>query len=762
MENIFTVHDVVLSRRGSYILGTLILSSHHLVFTFTSSQKQTSSTSTTPVQQKEIWICYPIIERIAKSRGSTWLNNNAAASNTSSLEYRITSAMSSSSTATSNSPSPQPQSVPPQIDGLDNYSASNIRLQCKDFTYFSFDFKNDLICTEVFNKLSSLATTVKTENDIKSLYAYSYVPNNLEKRLDVRGWDIYDPVAEYTRLGLISNGADDKYWRLTEVNADYKFCPSYPRQLIVPNSISDNVLKHAAKFRSKQRIPAVVYKHKSNINGNIIARCAQPLVGLNLQNRSIQDEKLIGEIFHCQDVERSKRLKAGEVDETTEYQSQQTQRNLLVDLRPVTNAMAQHALGAGTENVDNYRNKKSRNDDTNGDENNSYHSRSPRQVDKIFCNIDNIHVVRDSLTKLTTILNDLDRFQQPFTPGQSQSPAVTAALQHALTKTQWLNRLSIILQSVDRITKSIHLNNTNVIIHCSDGWDRTSQVSALAQLCLDPYYRTIKGFIVLLEKEWVSFGFKFNTRADHGGCIGALMKKESKKQYLHQLRDGNKTDEQSSEMSIDSLQLENKLASEASGTGSAAAASVTSFLQKATRAAREIKNSAQNGLSNYPEGNRPNSPDANSDKLFYSASSSIYSGSNERSPVFHQFLDCVYQIVRQQPTKFQFNTRFLKRLLYHYYSCQYGSFLCDSERELLQVYKCYDSTVSIWDYFNSRPNEFQNKSYETEDTENDGVVFFNSADMKWWFELYGRSDEEMNGLSNSLDRKFAQMAIKKE
>ena len=36
-----------------------------------------------------------------------------------------------------------------------------------------------------------------------------------------------------------------------------------------------------------------------------------------------------------------------------------------------------------------------------------------------------------------------------------------------------VNRLSIILQSVDRITKSIHLNNTNVIIHCSDGWDRT-------------------------------------------------------------------------------------------------------------------------------------------------------------------------------------------------------------------------------------------------------------------------------------------------
>ena len=53
------------------------------------------------------------------------------------------------------------------------------------------------------------------------------------------------------------------------------------------------------------------------------------------------------------------------------------------------------------------------------------------------------------------------------------------------------------------------------MIHCSDGWDRTSQLLSLIQIMLDPYFRTMKGFMVLIEKEWISFGHQFAFRSGH-------------------------------------------------------------------------------------------------------------------------------------------------------------------------------------------------------------------------------------------------------
>nr|CAJ2468935.1 unnamed protein product [Leishmania braziliensis] len=52
-----------------------------------------------------------------------------------------------------------------------------------------------------------------------------------------------------------------------------------------------------------------------------------------------------------------------------------------------------------------------------------------------------------------------------------------------------------------------------VFLNCSDGWDRTPQISILTQLLLDPYYRTVEGLCILLEREVLCFGHPTQLRS---------------------------------------------------------------------------------------------------------------------------------------------------------------------------------------------------------------------------------------------------------
>lgn len=45
-----------------------------------------------------------------------------------------------------------------------------------------------------------------------------------------------------------------------------------------------------------------------------------------------------------------------------------------------------------------------------------------------------------------------------------------------------------------------------VLVHCSDGWDRTPQIVSLAQILLDPYYRTLEvSHFETLKFKWFCF-----------------------------------------------------------------------------------------------------------------------------------------------------------------------------------------------------------------------------------------------------------------
>ncbi|XP_069739503.1 phosphatidylinositol-3,5-bisphosphate 3-phosphatase MTMR2 isoform X3 [Phaenicophaeus curvirostris] len=82
----------------------------------------------------------------------------------------------------------------------------------------------------------------------------------------------------------------------------------------------------------------------------------------------------------------------------------------------------------------------------------------------------------------------------------------------------------------------------------------------------------------------------------------------------------------------------------------------------------------------------------------------------DRSPVFLQFIDCVWQMTRQFPTAFEFNEYFLITILDHLYSCLFGTFLCSSEQQRVKE-GLPKKTVSLWSYINSQLEDFTNPLY---------------------------------------------------
>lgn len=379
------------------------------------------------------------------------------------------------------------------------------------------------------------------------------------------------------------------------------------------------------------------------------------MVGIK-QNRSLQDEKLVEAIFQSHHYPESW-SSSGPV-----YGA--TSTNLIVDARPTANAVANTAKGAGTENMDNYKDAK-----------------------KVYSGIDHIHTMRESLAKVVEVLRETDNLAASASgslPGEAQQLILVD--RQALRRSGWLKHMSHILEGTALIVRNIHINSSHVLIHCSDGWDRTSQLSALAQLCLDPYYRTIRGFQILIEKDWVSFGHKFLDRCGH----------------------------LSSDKFFTSLP-------ETGGTGSGA------------DAAQAFLASVQNRFASQ-------------------------SHLKETSPCFHQFLECVRQLQRQHPSRFEFNERFLRKLLYHLYSCQFGTFLYNCERERRAGEDGFvpsERTASIWDFFNSTSemelnrNDLYDPSLDDpssrEPSTDMGVLYPNTKDIRFWHELYGRTEEEMNG-----------------
>ena len=342
-------------------------------------------------------------------------------------------------------------------------------------------------------------------------------------------------------------------WRKSTINDQYKLCDTYPAVFYVPACANDELLQSVASFRSRGRIPVLSWIHPETHAS--ITRCAQPLTGIS-SARSQDDEKYISNIMDM---------------------NAQSPKIYIMDARPRTNAIANRTRGGGLESDNHY------------------------DADIQFLDIASIHVMRESLRKLTELCT-----------GSCED----ARFFEELEQSNWLNHIRQILSGAVRIVDKIEYQKASVVVHCSDGWDRTAQLTSLSMLMLDPYYRTLKGFEVLIEKEWLSFGHKFAQRCGHG----------------------------------------------------------------------EDKASDDN-----------------------------------RSPVFIQWLDCVWQLIQQFPSAFEFNEFLLITIADHLYSCLYGTFLCNSDQQR-KAEDLVNKTVSIWSMINSNQNEFLNPYYSSAITNGNGNI----------------------------------------
>jgi myotubularin-related protein 3/4 len=539
------------------------------------------------------------------------------------------------------------------IDAVETYgSKEQIVVLCKDGGRFSVTFDSQASC---HTWLERLRKVIRGAKDLDKTFAFVHWAYGKDQQamveLETRNSSMFTPLqdqrsltaghlpilearpygsdvvrAEFYRMNMDT----DKAWRITDCNSEYKLCATYPKLFVVSSAVSEEEIRSAAKFRATGRVPAVVWRHA--INGAVIARSSQPLVGV-LSWRNSEDEKLllaISQSCALTSVQRRTSLQGssnpipipyrngGPPAQTMEDRGQITQsvlvgnghsggllnghvstsqpscaqdtsqlvqdttlsrpelqdrpvacpELLVMDLRSYAAVLGNRAKGGGCECTDYYPN-----------------------CEIVYKNVPNIHSVRKSFQQLRNLLLCDD--QSNFLSN--------------LESTQWLHYLCQLVSVACDVVKNVNDRGKPVLVHCSDGWDRTAQVVSLAELMLDPYYRTIEGFQVLIEREWLGFGHRFSDRCgQHAAC----------------------------------------------------------------------------------------------------------SDSNQRCPVFLQWLDCVHQLVIQFPCHFQFNINFLVKLGLHSYSCLYGTLMGNCMRERDSV-KINERTVSLWSYLNTHNTECVNHLFSS-------------------------------------------------
>uniref|UniRef100_A0A670ZWA8 SET binding factor 1 n=1 Tax=Pseudonaja textilis TaxID=8673 RepID=A0A670ZWA8_PSETE len=355
---------------------------------------------------------------------------------------------------------------------------------------------------------------------------------------------------DYQRLGLgtLSNSltrSKNEPFRISTVNRMYAICRSYPGLLIIPQGIQDNTVQRISRCYRQNRFPVVCWRnsrtkavllrsgglHGKGVVGLFKSQNVPATGPSQADSTSLEQEKYLQAIIHSMphyaDAGGRNTLSGG-FSSAHVNSSEKRQPKLASLMKQVMGGRDEGSWGSirASGRLSSYALNMEIGSRLAGKEFGAQPNGSPSEAgflrqlyiigDKSQLRgikpdpLQHWEMVPIEVFDARQVKSSFKKLMKACIPG-SPSPEACPTYLRSLEESEWLVQIHKILQ-ISVLVVELLDTGSSVLVSLEEGWDITTQVVSLVQLLSDPYYRTMEGFRLLVEKEWLSFGHRFAHR----------------------------------------------------------------------------------------------------------------------------------------------------------------------------------------------------------------------------------------------------------